>query len=244
MAKQDNSTMTSAETEKKIQRISALRARVQYWSKEFHRTRAEEWANAISHLVGTIFAVVALVLMCVYASLRGTAIHVVSCAIYGSTMIILYNSSTLYHLVSKHRFKSIFQSLDHIGIYLLIAGTYTPFALAALRGPQGWTVFGIVWGLAAVGIFCEVVFTTRQRFLSLPIYLLMGWVVVAFIKPLMASMPLPGMALLVAGGIVYSLGVIFFVMDKVPYMHTVWHFFVLGGSVCHWVAIHFYVIPR
>jgi len=244
MTTQHNYMANSADLEKKIQRISALRAKAQHWRKDFHRTRAEEWANAMSHLAGTVFAIVALTLMCVYASLRGTAIHVVSCAIYGSTMIILYNSSTLYHLISNYRIKSIFQSLDHIGIYLLIAGTYTPFALAALRGPQGWTVFGIVWGLAAVGIFCEVVFSIKLRFLSLPIYLLMGWVVVGFIKPLMASMPLPGIVMLVVGGIVYCLGVIFYVMDKVPYMHTIWHFFVLGGSVCHWIAIYFYVIPR
>ncbi len=243
MPKKSETLENNPATEKKIRRIGALRAKVQFWAKEFHRTRAEEWANAISHLAGTIFGVVALTLMCVYASLRGTAIHVVSCAIYGATLIILFNSSTLYHLVANHRVKSVFQILDHVSIYLLIAGTYTPFALVTLQGAQGWTVFGIVWGLAIVGILCEVVFT-KLKFLSLPIYLLMGWLAIWFFKPLMANISLPGGVMLVVGGVVYTLGVIFYVLDKVPYMHTIWHFFVLGGSVCHWVAIHFYVIPR
>ncbi|NLF94202.1 MAG: hemolysin III family protein [Oligosphaeraceae bacterium] len=243
MTNSNCTNQTASASEQKIQRIAALRAKVRFWSAEFHRTRAEEWANAISHLVGTVFGIVALTLMCVFASLRGTAIHVVSCAIYGATLIILFNSSTLYHLIANHRLKSIFQVLDHVSIYLLIAGTYTPFALVTLQGPQGWTVFTIVWGLAALGILCEVVFT-RLKFLSLPIYLLMGWLVVGFFKPLMANIPMPGAVMLMVGGVVYTLGVIFYVMDKVPYMHTVWHFFVLGGSVCHWVAINFYVIPR
>lgn len=230
-------------SEQKIQRIAALRAKARVWANEFHRTRGEEWANAISHLVGTVFGIVALTLMCVFAALRGSAIHVVSCAIYGATLIILYNSSTLYHLAINRRLKSFFQVLDHVSIYLLIAGTYTPFALITLQGPSGWTVFGIIWGLAILGILCEVVFT-RLKFLSLPIYLLMGWLILGFFKPLIANIPMTGAVMLMVGGVVYTLGVIFYAMDKVPYMHTIWHFFVLGGSVCHWVAINFYVIPR
>ena len=219
-----------------------LRERVLHWRREFHRTRGEEWANGISHLAGSIFGVVALVLLCVWAALYGNATAVVSSAIFGSTLVILYNSSTLYHLIKSHRVKEIFQIFDHISIYLLIAGTYTPFALLALKGAHGWWVFGIVWGLAIVGILLETVFRKLQR-LSLLIYLGMGWIIVFFFKPLLSNISTPALALLVAGGVSYTVGVIFYAMDKVPYMHTIWHFFVLGGSVCHWISVNFYVIP-
>jgi len=224
-------------------RSGQLRERVLRWRKEFHRTRGEEWANGISHLAGTVFGIVALVLLCVWAALYGNATAIVSSAIFGTTLIILYNSSTLYHLARGHRLKSLFQIFDHVSIYLLIAGTYTPFALLTLKGIQGWTVFGFVWGLALVGILLETVFR-KLKWLSLIIYLCMGWNIVFFFQTLLNNISTPALALLIAGGLSYTIGVIFYVMDKVPYMHTVWHFFVLGGSVCHWISINFYVLPQ
>ena len=224
-------------------RSGQLRERVLSWRREFDRTRGEEWANGISHLAGTIFGIVALVLLCVWAVLYGNATAIVSSAVFGATLILLYNSSTLYHLVRGYRLKSLFQVFDHISIYLLIAGTYTPFALLGLRGKEGWTVFFIVWGLALLGLLLETVFR-KLRKLSLLIYLGMGWIVVFFIPTLLSNINTPALALLIAGGLSYTIGVIFYAMDKVPYMHTVWHFFVLGGSVCHWISINFYVIPQ
>lgn len=213
------------------------------WAKKFHRSRAEELANAMSHLAGTIFSIVALTMMCVYAAFFGTARHVVGGAIFGTTLVILYNCSTLYHLARNYRLKSAFQILDHVSIYLLIAGTYTPFALGPLWGKRGWILLGVVWGLALIGILCETVLI-RLKCLSLPIYLLMGWLALFFIRPLVQSLSTTGAVMLVTGGVVYTLGVIFYVMDKVPYMHTIWHFFVLGGSICHWVAVNFTILPN
>lgn len=211
--------------------------------KHFHRSRAEEWANGVSHLLGTCFGIVALTLMCVFAVQRGNVWHVASCAIYGATLVLLYNSSTLYHLVSNLKAKRVMQIFDHINIYLLIAGTYTPFALVTLHGRTGWIIFGTVWGLALLGILFEVAAPKLAGYVSLPIYLAMGWVVVMAWSEIRAGLTADGFAMLVIGGLVYTLGVIFYVMDKVPYMHTIWHLFVLGGSVCHWVCITFYVIP-
>jgi hemolysin III len=220
-----------------------LRERILRWRKEFHRTTGEEWANGISHLVGTIFGIVALVMLCVWAAHYGNATTVVCSVIFGTTLIILYNSSTIYHLVRGHRLKSVFQVLDHISIYLLIAGTYTPYSLLVLKGPQGWFVFGLVWGLTIVGILIETVFR-KLRWLSLVIYLFMGWNIVFFFRILLDNISTPALIMLIAGGISYTFGVIFYLMDKVPYMHTIWHFFVLGGSVCHWISINFYVLPQ
>ena len=228
--------------EKTIQKIHKLRKHAAYWASEFHRTRGEEWANAMTHLAGTLFSVMALTMMCIFSVQRGSAIHIVSCAIYGASLIILYNSSTFYHLVSDNRVKEVFQVFDHVSIYLLIAGTYTPLSLISLGGAKGWTVFGIVWGLAVFGILIETVLK-KLRWMSLIIYLAMGWLVVGFFKAFAAGLAMPGLVMLVVGGVVYTLGVVFYVMDRVPYMHTVWHLFVLGGSVCHWIAINFYVIP-
>lgn len=225
-----------------VEQLEKQREQEERWAKEFHRSRGEELANAMSHLAGTVFSIVALTMMCVYASFFGTARHIASCAVFGATLVILYNCSTLYHLTRNYRLKSFFQMLDHISIYLLIAGTYTPFALGALEGKRGWTLLAIVWSLALIGILCETALR-RLRRLSLPIYLLMGWLALFFIRPLVQSLSTTGAVMLIAGGVVYTLGVIFYALDKVPYMHTVWHFFVLGGSVCHWVAVNFTIIP-
>ncbi|MFA6929085.1 MAG: hemolysin III family protein [Lentisphaeria bacterium] len=242
--KTDNQPMNnSGELESLYPNTGKQRQQVTNWRNEFHRTRGEEWANGISHLVGMIFGIVALVMLCVYATLHGGTLQIVSSAVFGATLILLYNNSTLYHLVKNYRLKTLFQTFDHIGIYLLIAGTYTPFALLGLRGTEGWTVFCIVWGLAVFGLLLETVFR-KLRKLSLLIYLCMGWIIVFFFPTLLSNISTPALALLIAGGISYSIGVIFYAMDKVPYMHTVWHFFVLGGSVCHWVSINFFILPQ
>lgn len=220
------------------------RRRLEQLAREFHRTRGEEWTNGISHMVGLIFGIVALTLMCVFSALYGNAWHITSCAIYGATIILLYKSSMMYHLVKGPRAKRIWQIFDHVSIYLLIAGTYTPYALVTLHGSTGWWVFGAVWGLALLGIFIEVVIPRWATYASLPIYLLMGWMIIFAFSEVRASLPPMGLRMLFIGGVVYTLGVIFYCLDKVPYMHSIWHLFVLGGTVCHWVSVMFYVIPQ
>lgn len=206
-------------------------------------TPGEEIANSITHGLGLLLSIAGLATLAVYASRFGNAWHIVSCAIYGTTLVLLYTTSTLYHSIPASRFKRIMRNLDHSAIFLLIAGTYTPFTLVSLRGPWGWTLFGIVWGLAAVGIVLELSMQKRRLALSLLLYLGMGWVVVAAIKPMLAALAPAGLALLVLGGLAYSLGVIFYVRRSMPYHHAIWHGFVLAGSALHFFAVLFYVIP-
>lgn len=217
---------------------------LEFYRKEFHRTRAEEWANGITHMVGVVFGIVALTLMVVFASFKGNAWHITSCAVYGATLVMLNFSSTLYHLLKSFKAKRIWQYFDHCSIYFLIAGTYTPFALVTLHGALGWTIFGIVWGLTLAGVLVELLLPPKWiMYTSLPIYLLQGWLIVGVFKYVITNLPLPGLVMLIVGGGVYTLGVVFYVMDRTPYMHTIWHLFVLGGNVCHWVCVAFYVIP-
>ena len=197
----------------------------------------EEIANAITHGVGAGLAVAALVLLVIYASIYGNAWHIVSFSIFGSTLIILYMSSTLYHSLTNERAKRLFRKFDHISIFLLIAGTYTPFCLVSLHGWLGWTIFGIVWGCATVGIVFKSIHIGKLEMLSTIMYVLMGWVVVIAIKPLYSSMTQTGFALLVMGGISYTAGTIFFIKDKIKYFHSIWHIFVLGGSILHFFAV-------
>ena len=213
--------------------------------EQFHRSRGEEWANGISHLVGVIFGIVGLTLMCVFSAQVGTAKDITSCAIFGSALILLYTFSMLYHVFTNFRAKRVFQLLDHCGIFLLIAGSYTPFVLMVLSGKLGWTIFGLQWGFAVVGILISCLCTPKwSDILTLPIYIIMGWMIVVALPQIKASLTPAGFATLVAGGITYTVGVVFYIMDKVPYMHFIWHLFVLGGSVCHWVCITFHVLPK
>ena len=205
---------------------------------------AEELAHAITHGAGLLASVVGLVVLIVFASLRGTAWHVVGTSLYGTTLVLLYAASTLYHALPSSRAKRVFQVLDHAAIYLLIAGTYTPFTLVNLRGPWGWTLFGMVWGLAALGIVLEAVAQQRVRALSVVLYLGLGWLVAIAVKPLLAAVAPGGLILLLLGGLAYSGGVGFYGWRRLPYHHAVWHVFVLAGSVCHYFAVLFYVIPR
>lgn len=210
---------------------------------EIHETRREEIANAVLHGLGAALGVAALAVLVVQSALYGTAWHVVASAVYGASLILLYLSSTLYHALPGPRAKRVFEIFDHAAIYILIAGTYTPFALVTLRGPWGWTIFGVVWALAAAGIVVQAVFPGRLRGLMTGLYLAMGWIVVVAFKPLMDVLAPAGIAWLLAGGLVYSAGVFFYYKKRFAYSHAVWHVFVLGGSVCHFFGILFHVVP-
>jgi hemolysin III len=203
----------------------------------------EEIANSITHGIGAGLAIAALGILTAFASRFGDAWHVVSVSVYGATLILLYTASTLYHGIPLPKAKAVFRVLDHVAIFLLIAGTYTPFTLVNLRGPWGWTLFGLIWALAAFGIVFELTPLRRFRRTSLILYLSMGWVVVVAIRPLWSAMAPGGLVLLAAGGLCYTLGVIFYVWHRLPYHHAIWHLFVLGGSVCHFFTVLFYVIP-
>ncbi len=205
--------------------------------------RREELINSITHGAGLALSIAGLAVLVTLAALKGTAWHIVSCSVYGATLVLLYTASTLYHSVRSPRLKRFFRILDHASIYLLIAGTYTPFMLVNLRGGWGWTLFGLVWGLAAVGILFKIFFVDRFAIASTVVYLLMGWLVVIAIKPLLMLVPGGGILWLLAGGLAYTLGVVFFAWEKMPYNHAVWHVFVLTGSVCHYFAVLFYVLP-
>lgn len=206
-------------------------------------TKGEEIANSLTHGAGTLLAIVGLVVLIVFAALYGNAWHIVSCSIFGAALILLYLASTLYHAVEHPGAKSILRILDHSAILLLIAGTYTPITLISLRGPWGWTLFGVVWGLAIIGILIETTRLRRHRSWLIGLYVVMGWAVVAAIKPMMHNMDSGGLWLLLAGGIAYTGGIAFYLWDRLPYNHAVWHLFVLAGSVFHYFAVLLYIIP-
>lgn len=197
----------------------------------------EEISNSITHGIAALLSIAALVLLIVFSSIQGNPWYIVSFTVYGSTLVILYTISTLYHSFPKGATKNIFEILDHSSIFLLIAGTYTPFTLVSLRGPLGWTIFGIVWGLAAVGIVFKIFFVKRFVILSTLLYIVMGWMIVIPIKNLVAVLPKTSLVFLVVGGILYTIGTIFYIKRKLPYHHAIWHIFVVGGSVFHFFAI-------
>jgi hemolysin III len=204
---------------------------------------AGERFNSITHLVGTVMAVIGTSVLISTAAANGAgARQMAALSVYGAMMVVLYLSSTLYHSVRAGRAKQVFHVFDHCAIYLLIAGTYTPFTLLTLRGVWGWTLFGIVWGLAAVGVAKDVFLRGRYRAVSVVLYVVMGWLVVAAFGPLKQALPMAGIWWLVAGGVVYTAGVAFFALsNRVVHMHGVWHLCVIGGSVCHYVAVFRYV---
>ena len=205
----------------------------------------EEVANSVTHGIGLFLSIAGLVILVVLAKIHGDIWRIVSFSIYGGSLIILYAASTLYHsfYFSSGHINYIFKIIDHSAIYLLIAGTYTPFTLVSLRGPWGWTFFGAIWGLALAGIMFKVFFVKRFLILSTVTYLTMGWLAVIAAYPILKKIPLGGIGWLVMGGILYSVGVIFHLFDKLPFHHAIWHLFVLGGSICHYFAILFYVLP-
>lgn len=210
-------------------------------TKRRKQTLGEEIANAITHGIGVALAIAGLVILVVIGARQGNPWKVVSFSIYGASLIVLYMSSTLYHSFQNPKFKVFFKLMDHTSIYFLIAGSYTPLMLTLLRGPWGWTMFGIVWGLALAGIAFKMFFLGRYKGVSVAIYLLMGWMLVIALKPLLAAAPTGLLIWLLIGGLSYSLGVIFYVWRGFPYHHTVWHLFVLGGSIAHFFGILLYL---
>jgi len=202
-----------------------------------------EIANSVTHGIGALLAIAGLVLLVVFAAIYGNAWHIVSVSIYGSTLVLLYLASTLYHAIQAPETKRILRIIDHSAIYLLIAGTYTPFTLVTLQGARGWVMFGVIWGLAILGILYKIFFINRHVVISTLFYLLMGWLIVFSIGDLFGGLSRGGIVLLGAGGLSYTLGMIFYAGRERLLMHAIWHLFVLGGSICHFFTIFFYVIP-
>ena len=203
----------------------------------------EEIANAVTHGLGLLLSIAGLVALVWLATVRGTAWHVVSCAIYGSTLVLLYLSSTLYHALSATRAKKLFRVFDHSAIFLLIAGTYTPFVLVSLRTRFGYALLAVVWVLSVGGVVFKSIKVDGYGAISTGVYVLMGWISIFAVRPLALSLTWAAMGWLVAGGLLYTLGVIFFAWNR-RYAHAVWHVFVVGGSVCHYLAVLLYVVPR
>jgi len=197
----------------------------------------EEIANSITHGLGMGLGIAGLTVLVVMAALRGTAWHIVSFSIFGVSLILLYTASTFYHSLTHPRAKRVFKILDHSAIFLLIAGTYTPFTLVSLRGPLGWTLFGGIWALAALGIIFKSVFITRFQRASVGVYIFMGWICVLASKAMLQQVPRVSLILLVGGGLSYTVGVVFYLWRRMPFNHAVWHLFVLGGSILHFFAV-------
>ncbi|MBQ7793751.1 MAG: hemolysin III family protein [Clostridia bacterium] len=205
-------------------------------------TVGEEIFNSVSHGVGVLLSIAALVLLIVFAALYSDGYGMASALVYGISLILLYTMSMVYHIVQNEKGKKVLRIFDHCSIFILIAGTYTPYLLVTLRGTLGWTIFGIIWGATLIGILLNAISLERFKVISLVLYVLMGWGIVLSIKPLARNLALPGLVLLIVGGLVYTVGVIFYVMKKYRYMHSVWHLFVLAGSVFHYFSILLFVL--
>ena len=213
------------------------------WAETTNYSVGEEIANSITHGVGALLSIGGLAVLVGFASLRGDAWHIASCSIFGTTLILLYVASTLYHSIPMPDVKVILRMIDHSAIYLLIAGTYTPFLLVNLRGPWGWSLLATIWGIAIVGILLKTTSFGRLPGVSLSLYLAMSWLIIIAIKPMLAVLDRGGLELLLLGGLTYTAGIIFYCWEKLPYSHAIWHMFVLAGSCFHFFAILFYVIP-
>jgi hemolysin III len=211
-----------------------------FFPEEHRPTHGEEIANSISHGIGLVLAIVATPILIIASTRNGTVWNVVGVSVFAASMVLLYLASTLYHALTHGTAKRIFRMLDHSAIFLLIAGTYTPFTLGVLRGPWGWTLFGLVWTLAAVGLTMKIVFGARYSWLSVILYLVMGWLVVIAAPEVMHRVPLSGLAWILAGGIAYTGGVGFYAAHRVRYAHFAWHIFVIVGTACHFFAVLWY----
>lgn len=206
-------------------------------------TLGEELANSISHGIGAGLSVAALVLCIVKAALHGNAAGVVGACVFGSSLIILYCMSTLYHAITNQKARRVLRVFDHVSIYLLIAGTYTPITLVTINGPMGWTIFGIVWGVAILGIILNSISIEKFKKFSMISYICIGWAVIIGARQVYTNMPKNGLIFLVIGGLLYTVGIIFYALKKYKYMHSVWHLFVLAGSIMHFFCIYLYVLP-
>jgi hemolysin III len=205
----------------------------------------EEIVNSVIQGLGLILSIMGLVMLVMVAQLRGNTWHIVSCSVYGTTLVLLYLSFTLYYSFQDVQVRHILRIFDHSSIYLLIAGTYTPFTLVSLQGTLGWILFNMIWCLAVIGILFKCFYGCESfQILSVVFYILMGWLVVVAIKPLLAAISMSGFLWLLAGGLCYTAGVFFFAFKRIPYNHAIWHMFVLAGSFCHFFAVFFYVLPQ
>ena len=205
--------------------------------------KKEEKLNVISHGIGLILSIAALVLLVVYASIYGSGWHIVSFSIYGASLIVLYSASTLYHYVQSPKLRHRLNVFDHAAIYILIAGTYTPFALVVLQGWVGWTIFGVSWGLAISGVILKLFYTGKYDKISTVAYVLMGWLIIFAIKPLVTNLSFEGLMWLLSGGLFYTFGALLYSIKRIRYNHAIFHIFVLLGSFSHFIAVFFYVLP-
>ncbi|HKC89576.1 MAG TPA: hemolysin III family protein [Blastocatellia bacterium] len=209
----------------------------------WNQRHIEEIANSVTHGVGLAMSLAGLIALVILAFARGGVWHIVGCCVYGATLVALYAASTLYHSVQHPRLKRIFLVADQVAIYLLIAGTYTPFTLVNLRGRWGWSLLALVWTLALFGIGVRVIFAERRKAVTMALYLAIAWMAIIAVKPIFATVPLGGLAWIGAGGLAYMTGLVFFAWDRLPFNHAIWHLFVMAGSGCHYFAVVFYVLP-
>jgi hemolysin III len=205
-------------------------------------TPAERWANVITHGLGIALSIAAIAVLTTYAALHSDAVRLVTAAVFGSTLLLMYTASTCFHGARHEKVRHWFKVCDHASIYALIAGTYTPFLLVIVRGGWGWSLFGTLWGLTLVGSFLKIFFVDRFEPLSVGIYVAMGWIALLAIKPFLALMPAGALAWILAGGAFYTFGVIFFLWERLRFNHAIWHLFVLAGSICHFIAVLLYVV--
>ena len=208
-----------------------------------HYSPREEITNIISHAIGFILSIVALVLLVTHANKYGNIVHIVSFGIFGVSLIILYGASTFYHSTKKPELRNRLRVFDHASIYVLIAGSYTPFTLVTLKGPLGWSILGIAWGMALTGIILKLFLTGKYKLISTLMYVFMGWIIIFAIKPVINNLSSEGLLWLVAGGMSYTIGAIIYSIKKIKFNHAIFHLFVLAGSACHFVSVFYYVLP-
>lgn len=209
-----------------------------------HYSAQEELANRITHGAAALASVPAMVVLLVAAARTGDPYRVVSCAVFAGSLCLFYVISTLYHSLRSARARYVFRVLDHAGIYLVIAASYTPFTLVSMRSGNGWTLFGTVWTLAAAGMLFKSLLTHRLRFLAPVLYIALGWLIVVDLEGLLTLVPSGGVTWLIAGGLAYTGGIVFYAIDRIPYNHAIWHLFVVAGSACHYLAVLWYVVPQ
>lgn len=206
------------------------------------QTRAEEIGNASTHAIGVLLSIVALILLHLFAAYQNDSLKWVTSIVFGCTLLLMYVCSTIYHSLTDPEIKQLFRILDHASIYLLIAGSYTPFVLVTIKGSLGWSLFTIIWSLAFAGVLFKWFFAHKFDLFSTIIYLLMGWMALIIVKPLYQLLPPGGLTYIVSGGLCYTVGVIFYLWERLKFSHVLWHLFVLSGSICHFLAVLFYVV--
>jgi hemolysin III len=203
----------------------------------------EEFANSLTHGIGLVMSLAGAATLIFLTWTKGSRVHVAGCSVYGVTLVLVYAASTIYHSVQKPQIKHYFRLFDQVAIYLVIAGTYTPFTLINLRGFWGWTLLALVWSLSLFGVVFKIIFVNRYKAVSYGLYVVIGWLAIIAAKPIIETVPLGGLAWILAGGLAYMTGLVFFAWDRIPFNHTIWHVFVIIGSVCHFCAVMFYVLP-